>query len=452
MTGIRREKKPPVAGDRSVNWLGQYPEKWRFQPLKYVCEVNRCALPEDTDPEQPLQYIDISSVDSVGRVIETTLLTFGEAPSRARRVLAAGDTFISTVRTYLTAIGYAEGPLDGHICSTGFAVLTPGLLVEPRFLFYWVHSSYFVGEIVSRSTGVSYPAVNASEVANLPFPVLTRDHQREIAAYLDRKTADLDSVIAAKVRMLDLLRQKRHTLVSRLVTRGLNSNAPTKDSGIAWLDQVPAHWSVERLKFSQSLLEQGWSPQCENRQADEGEWGVLKVGCVNGDEFDTTEQKALPDEVLPETRYEVRPGDILMSRGNTLELVGSAALVRDVRPRLLLCDLLYRLRVRPEKADPEYITLQLRSPFVRHQIERDATGTSPSMKKIGQETIRDFLVCLPPVNEQQAIVERVRRETAPIDAARTLIAEQLDKLREYRQALITAAVTGKLDLQRKAAV
>lgn len=268
--------------------------------------------------------------------------------------------------------------------------------------------------------------------------------QHAIAAFLDRKTAEIDAVVAAKERMIGLLQEQRHALISRAVTRGLDAAVPMKDSGYGWLGPVPAHWAVERLKFSLSLIEQGWSPQCDNRLADEDEWCVLKVGCVNGNEFDPTEQKALPAGVEPETRYEIKPGDILMSRGNTRELVGSAALVREVRPRLLLCDLLYRLRVRPDRADAEYIVHQFRSRSVRIQIEREASGTSNSMKKIGQETISEFVICLPPLAEQHRIVAHIRQETARIDGIVKTITGQVARLREYRQTLISAAVTGKI--------
>lgn len=113
---------------------------------------------------------------------------------------------------------------------------------------------------------------------------------------------------------------------------------------------------------------------------------------------------------------------------------------------MLLCDLLYRLRVDPGSTDAEYLTHQLRSRSIRFQIERDATGTSPSMKKIGQETILDFLICLPPLAEQQAIVRHLRHETARLDMVSRTMQEQLARLREYRLTLISAAVTGKLNL------
>src|SRR5205085_2864439 len=124
----------------------------------------------------------------------------------------------------------------------------------------------------------------------------------------------------------------------------------------------------------------GWSPSCENRVADADEWGVLKVGCVNGTAFNENENKALPKDLKPIPGLEIKLGDILMSRANTRELLGSASIVRNVRPRLLLCDKLYRLRINQEILLPDFFVLIMRSSTVRFQLERDATGASSSMQ------------------------------------------------------------------------
>jgi type I restriction enzyme S subunit len=221
-----------------------------------------------------------------------------------------------------------------------------------------------------------------------------------------------------------------------------------KDSGVEWLGEVPEHWEVKPLKYSITKIEQGWSPQCESEPAAEDERGVLKVGCGNRDKFDPTEQKALPVDTTPLPNYEIKAGDILVSRGNTLELVGMATFVEKVRPRLLLCDLLYRFHAKPERAQGEFLVLSLRSPNVRFQIERGATGTSASMKKIGQGTIREFIIALPPLREQREIIAFTYTQTAKLDALTAEAQHAIDLLQERRTALISAAVTGQIDVRR----
>lgn len=136
-----------------------------------------------------------------------------------------------------------------------------------------------------------------------------------------------------------------------------------------------------------------------------------------------------------------------MSRGNTLDLVGSATFVEHVRPRLLLCDLLYRFRAQSDRAESEFLVLSLRSPNIRFQIERDATGTSSSMKKIGQGTIRNFVLALPPLDEQREIISHVRDETVKLDTLTAEAQRAIALLQERRTALISAAVTGQIDVR-----
>lgn len=225
----------------------------------------------------------------------------------------------------------------------------------------------------------------------------------------------------------------------------LPSYPNTKIGKYPWLGTFPAHWVVKRLRFATERIEQGWSPQCDNQAADDDAWGVMKVGCVNGDQFDASENKALPPELDAKTEYELRPGDVLISRANTRELVGSAAIVpSDVRSKLLLCDKLFRIELSPE-IDAAYLTFCLRTPAARFQYEQDATGASGSMQNIGQDAIKNLVLPFPSYSEQQQIAVFLDWKTSQIDA---LIAKKqtlLQKLKEKRLAVITQAVTKGLN-------
>lgn len=220
-----------------------------------------------------------------------------------------------------------------------------------------------------------------------------------------------------------------------------------KDSGVEWLGDVPKNWDVVRVRFLVDKIEQGWSPQCFNYPAEDDEWGVLKVGCVNSNCFNPNENKALPEDIENRPGYEISPGDILISRANTRELLGSAALVPDgVRSHLLLCDKLYRLDSNKMLLN-EFFILFLRSFATRPHYEKEATGASGSMQNIGQDTVKNLPVSVPPEAEQAQIVEYIGEKTARIDRMAELNQQAIAKLREYRTALITAAVTGKIDVR-----
>lgn len=188
---------PFVPEDRIVPWQDSLPKEFAAVPLKYLVRINPTVLREDTPLDYEIRYIDISSVSSHGEVTDVTVMPFRDAPSRARRIVKLGDTIVSTVRTYLKAIAYVEGDDQALICSTGFAVLRPGPRIHPRFLFYWTRSNLFIDEICARSTGVSYPAINAHEIGSLPFPVVEMQLQQLIAAFLDEKLLQLRRVFGA---------------------------------------------------------------------------------------------------------------------------------------------------------------------------------------------------------------------------------------------------------------
>lgn len=219
-----------------------------------------------------------------------------------------------------------------------------------------------------------------------------------------------------------------------------------RDSGVPWLGQVPVHWNVTRLKFHLKGITQGWSPQCDVLPAGPDDWGVLKAGCVNGNTFNADENKRLPDRETPLPEIEVHPRDVVISRANTTELVGSAAIApADVRPRLLLSDKLYRLEVSADELMPEFLVYFLRTPSGRFNFERTASGASNSMQNISQDVVRNLWLPVPPTSEQRAIVARLARDTAPLD---TLVAAKqriLELLAEKRKSIIATAVTRGLD-------
>jgi type I restriction enzyme S subunit len=417
--------------------------------LKTIATINDETLPEETDPTQDLLYVDISRVDSSKGILHKEEVTFGAAPSRARRIVRSGDVIISTVRTYLRAIAAIRYAEENLIVSTGFAVIRPREQIDGTFVAYALRASYFVDRIVSESVGVSFPAINAGEIGCLPVVIPPKQEQHAIVKFLDGETAKTDALIALKERLLGCLQEKRSTLITRTVTEGLNPKVRKKYPKVEGLEEMPSHWGVRRLKNVVSAIEQGWSPLCENRQASESEWAVLKVGCVNGVEFDEAENKALPAGVQPRSEYEIHPGDILMSRANTRQLLASAALVKAVRPRLLLCDKLYRIRLRADVIAPAYLIYALASGISRFHFEREATGASGSMQNIAQEAIGNLALLIPPVEEQNRIVAFLDEQTEKLAELEGKVREGIERLEAFRNAIITSAVTGKIDIREE---
>lgn len=204
--------------DSGIEWIGEIPEHWELKKLKYCIEYNKYTLNENTDNEKVIEYIDIGAVTNEDGIKEIQSYTFGDAPSRARRIIKENDTIISTVRTYLKAIAYVPEEYDEHICSTGFAVCTPRNCFYGKFMFYCLHAEWFVSKIESISVGISYPAVNTAILVDLKNLVPPLSEQKEIADYLDKKCTAIEATIAQKEILIQKLADYKKSLIYECVT------------------------------------------------------------------------------------------------------------------------------------------------------------------------------------------------------------------------------------------
>ena len=439
----------PEYKDSDVEWLGEVPAHWEVKALKFCASWNDEVLPESMPPEETIHYVEISDVEVGKGILRTQKMSFNDAPSRARRIVREGDVVVSTVRTYLKAIARISGLPKDTVVSTGFAVVRPqSEQVSSLFLGYLLQSDGFVSELIASSVGVSYPAINASDLVGFPVALPPHEEQATIGLFLDHETARIDALIEEQQRLIELLKEKRQAVISHAVTKGLDPDVPMKDSGVEWLGEVPAHSDMAKFKYAIAEFEQGWSPQCDNEPVGSiDEWGVLKVGCVNHGVFDPAENKRLPDELEARPELTVREDDLLVSRANTRELVGSAAQVPADQPNLMASDKLFIVRLHYKICRPRFAAAYLGDHRVRHQIELEATGASSSMLNIGQAAIRELCVPLPPEVEQDRIVEELDKREAGFEALERETAFHIQLLNERRSALISAAVTGKIDVR-----
>ena len=438
----------PAYRHSGVERLGEIPAHWEVKRLKHAVQINTVTLPENTDPEYPLRYVDIGNVDTNGRILNAEEMTFAAAPSRARRRVQPGDTIISTVRTYLKAIAFVEDNAEDLIVSTGFATLTPEAVALPKFLWRAVQSDYFVNAVVAHSEGVGYPAITPSNLASLPVWLPPLPEQHAIAAFLDRETARLDALIAKKERLLALLAEKRAALISHAVTKGLDPSAPMRDSGIAWLGEIPAHWKVKRLKFLASHLTAGpfGSSLTKDLYTQSGYRVYGQEQVIPGD-FTVGDYYIAEELYRLMSQYAVAPGDVLISCVGTFGKVAVVPLDAEpgvINPRLI--------KVAPDRNRivPEYLGAVLKSGVSFGQFEQASRGGTMGVINLG--LISEILIPVPPLSEQQVILEESDSTTRRLDSLLAKVRAAIDTLREYRAALISAAVTGKIDVRGEAAV
>lgn len=418
--------KRPIMKPSGLAWTPEIPADWTVKKLGFLASLKsgNSITAEDIKEDGPYAVYGGNGL----RGYTDRFTHEGEYALIGRQGALCGN------------INYAKGQFWA---SEHAVVVTPREEVAVR----WLGELLRAMDLNQHSASAAQPGLAVETIAALKVPIPPLGKQRAIADYLDRETARIDALIDAKERVLALLAEKRRALITRAVTGGLDPHASLRDSGIPWLGEIPTHWRAQRLKCHLHRIEQGWSPQCEAAPAGPEDWGVLKAGCVNGDAFNPEENKRLPNREAPLSDLEIRPGDVLMSRANTTELLGSAAIVRDVRPRLLLCDKLYRLDVNAAILLKDFLVYFLRTPSGRFDFERTATGASNSMQNISQEVVRNVWLPVPPLEEQQAIVDHVTRETAKLDNVSATTERTIALLKERRSALIAAAVTGQINVE-----
>ena len=426
-------KPYPAYKPSGVEWLGDVPEHWEVKKLRYQTSINDETLPENTAPDYELLYVDISSVDPSHGIVQKEPMVFENAPSRARRIVKNGDTIVSTVRTYRRAISPVTEPEENLIVSTGFAVIRPNK-INPDYLSAAIRAPYFIETVVSRSVGVSYPAINASEIGLISIPLPPLPEQQAIAAFLDRETGRIDALIAKKKNLLTLLAEQRTALISRAVTKGLNLSVKLKPSGVEWLGDVPKHWEVKKGKYLGVL--QSTPNVDEEEQTEEG--GLINY--IKVDDLNTLDnipffKKSRLDCTIIKKPF-VQNALIFPKRGaaiftNKVSILLGKALLD---PNMMGWKILKKYNLKYV-----YHTLLLRG--------LDDLADTSTVPQINNKHIYPEVFPLPPLPEQQAIAAFLDRETAKIDTLSAKVLMAIERLKEYRTALISAAVTGKIDVR-----
>jgi type I restriction enzyme, S subunit len=417
---LRRFRPYPAYKNSGVEWLGQIPQHWNVRRLKHLAILNPESLAEDTDPTMEMVYVDIGGVDSLGRIVEKEQLTFGSAPTRARRLARDGDVVVSTVRTYLRAIAPIINPESNMVVSTGFAVVRPAGELTADYAAYALRAPHFVERVVANSKGVSFPATNESEMATYELAVPPIVEQRAIAAFLNRETAKIDTLVEKKERLVDLLQEKRTTLITRAVTKGLDPNVPMKGSGVQWLGQIPSHWEVKPLRWALSVRSGGSLPNTDFELASSEDYVIPVIGGNGIMGYGDSSNTSVPSIAI---------GRVGALCGN-VHLVNPPAWVTD--NALLVSEIKGFAR--------EYLALLLES------LNLNQWASQNAQPLITGGFVKAQLVCCPPLPEQQDIVDRVRKETTEIDTLIERVCSAMGQLKELRTALISAAVTGKIDV------
>ena len=325
--------------------------------------------------------------------------------------------------------------------TTELYVLTPVSDLNGRFLYFITVSAPFRQLGAASMTGAAgQKRVPEEFVRDYRIPIPPLPQQRAIADYLDRETARLDALVAAKERVLDLLAEKRRALITRAVTRGLDPRAPLRDSGIPWLGKIPAHWKTPPV-YARFVVQLGkmldekrikgahLAPYLRNIDV---QWGAINTADLPEMDFDEDDRR----------RYALRVDDILVCEGGEM---GRCALWDGTHPECYYQKALHRLRSTGGEDEPAFFVLVMRAIVDSGQFALQSSAAT--IQHLPAEKLRVVRYPAPPLDEQRAIVAHVALETGKLHALSVATERTIELLRERRAALIVAAVTGQVDVE-----
>lgn len=419
--------------DSGVKWVGEIPSSWKVYKVKQIADSNNDVLPENYEEEQEIDYIEIGSVTYEHGVRTTEKMKFGNAPSRARRIVHNGDTIISTVRTYLKAIAYINDSLADKIVSTGFSVVTPHKDVVAKFLYYALSTHSFISNVEAHSVGISYPAINNTNLMDLKIVLPMQREQIQIASYLDAKCSKIDEIIEKQQAIIEKLKEYKLSIITEAVTSGINPDVEMKDSGSVWFGSIPINWQMIRLKYVFHI------------QKD-----------IAGEEGHT---------VLSITQRGIIPKDFSNNEGQFANSYANYQLVHKGDFAMNHMDLLtgwvdiskyegvtspdYRVFVLNDKNGmcPEYYLYMMQMCYSARIFYGLGQGVSGMGRwRLQADKFLNFHIPIPPYDEQKIIADYITDKVNHIEVEIDKRNKLIEKYQEYKKSLIYEVVTGKKEV------
>lgn len=426
-----------MSGLTNRTFVADLPDDWTEKRADFLCFAARKTVePKLMDAENVWHY-SIPNVQEFG-----TAQLEPAATIESSKILIEGETLLVSKlnprkKTICIAIPGEEHPT---VASSEFVAVQSDEIDQRYALYVW--SSEKVTDRLSaivQSVTRSHQRVNPADITKLPWRWPDLDTQRRIAGYLDDKTARIDALIEKKRALLDRLAEKRQALITRAVTRGLNPSAPLKDSGIDWLGKVPAHWSVEALGYRYQV-QLGRMLNAERAEGDNLR-PYLRVNDVQWRKISISDLPMMDFPPEAQERYRLEPGDLLINEGGSY--VGRSAMWRGELAECYYQKALHRARPLNDERDTAeflYFIMEMatqRSVFI-------AGGNQTTIDHLTAEQLRAYRFPFPPLTEQEAIVAFLEPRIQSFEALDEQINRSIERLTEYRAALVTAAVTGKI--------
>ena len=432
---VRGENETRPSG---IPWVGAIPTHWGVKRAKFLFSLAQ---------RQPRESDGIVTAFRDGQVtLRSNRRTDGftnALKEAGYQGVRKGDLVIHAMDAFAGAVGVSDS--DGK-CTPVYSCCVPNGAATSDFYARCVRTMATTGYIESLSKGIRERSTDFrwGTFAEQFLPVPPLSEQRELSAFMDRETARVDAMIAKKTRFIELLREKRQALISRAVTKGPVAGIPMKDSGVEWLGDVPAHWAIGRLRdFTESISTGPFGTALRASDYVTGGIPVVNPSHLSEDGCRPDSDVTVSNEVATRlAAWQLRPGDVVTARRGEL---GRGSIVEPSQAGWICGTGSMRVRPLGKRITPEFIHAFLLSAPARAWLEYQSVGST--MPNLNEALLGSLPIAVPPLEEQRALLSELTQSKAILGLLAIKTERSIELLREHRTALITAAVTGKVDLR-----
>ena len=429
-----------------IEWIGEIPDHWEVRKLKYVGQVQLSGVDKKNEPEE-IKVLLCNYIDVYKNEFIDDSLSFMEASATKNEIerfaLNRGDVLItkdSETPDDIANPAFVRVEKVEIICGYHLAhIRTNRDIMIGEFLFRLFQSPDFNAKFTVNAHGITRYGLSIDDIKSTKVLLPTVNEQTGISNYLDRKTAQIDELIAKKQKLSDLLNEEKTAIINQAVTKGLNPNAPMKDSGIPWLGERPAHWEIKKIKYIANLT-------LGKMLTGEDKGGnflkpYLRAQNISWFKCDTSDVKEMWFSQSELIKYRVNLNDLLVSEGGD---VGRTCIWMNELDECYIQNSVHKITFK-KYFNPKYF-LYLFYCFGRKGYFLSIVNQI-SIGHLTGEKLKEVFTIFPGFDEQTAIVDYLDRKTDQMDDVISKTHHEIELLREYRTALISEAVTGKIDVR-----
>ena len=438
-----RYKAYPEYKRFNSTWFDSLPSHWQSVSMKWITNLYAGGTPSKDNlsfwENGSIPWLNSGSVNQSVIKKPSAFITRDAFNNSSAKWIPKGSLVMALAGQGKTKGMVAQLAIEST-CNQSMAAIVPSQIVSPRFLFWWLTSNY--QKIRNIAGGDLRDGLNLDLLGNISCPIFECKEQQKIANFLDYETAKIDTLITKQEKLIELLKEKRQAVISHAVTKGLNPDAPMKDSGVEWLGEVPEHWDVTRFKFlCDNIIAGPFGSSITKDMYVKSGFKVYGQEQVIPNNFSIGDYFISADDYLSLARYKVSTGDVLISCVGTFGKVAvfpPSAQAGIINPRLI------KAKIHKDNS-PYFIREYLKSVTVAKQFDQFSRGGT--MGVINIAILNEIVSTKPPYVEQCEIYDFIKAQKSKFSLLLDRCEKQIALLKERKTALISAAVTGKIDVR-----